>query len=115
MVYVDLSVTAKDFFKDIKGVKEFIDHNKTYKQSTFIQFLNQDYTKGLPIRENSYDLLIALYAGEITRSCKKYVRSGGIILTNNHHNDAAETLNDKSLILGALIYKKGKKYVVEKT
>jgi len=113
VVYIDISEIARDFFKDIEKVKEFIIDNKTYKQSTFIQFLNQDYTKELPIRENSYDLLIALYAGEITQSCKKYVKPGGIILTNNHQNDAVEVLKDTSLFLDALIYKKGKKYVIK--
>jgi hypothetical protein len=113
VVYIDISEIAQDFFKNIEEVKEFINDNKTYKQSTFIQFLNRDYTKELPIRENSYDLLIALYAGEITQSCKKYVKPGGIILTNNHQNDAVEVLKDTSLFLDALIYKKGKKYVLE--
>lgn len=56
--------------------------------------------------------LIAIYAGGITKSCKKYIKPGGIIVTNNHHNDAVEIRKDRSFVLDALIQKKGKKYSI---
>jgi len=114
VVYVDISKTAKEFFDDIHNILDYINGNKKYKQSAYIQFIQGDYTKPLPLREESYDLLIALYAGEITKSCKKYVKPGGIILTNNHQGDAEELLKDSSISLDSLIYMKGKKYVIEK-
>ncbi|NLV89491.1 MAG: hypothetical protein GX021_09045 [Tissierellia bacterium] len=114
VVYVDISNRAKEFFDDIPNILGYINSNKKYKQSAYVQFIQGDYTKPLPIREDNYDLLIALYAGEITQSCKKYVKPGGIILTNNHQGDAEELLKDSSITLDSLIYKKGKKYVIEK-
>ena len=114
VVYVDISEEAKKFFDDIHGILDYINSNKTYKQSAYVQFIHGDYTKPIPIREGNYDLLIALYAGEITHFCKKYVKPGGIILTNNHQNDAEEFLKDSSINLDSLIYRRGKKYVIEK-
>jgi hypothetical protein len=87
VVYVDISKVA---FNDIHNILDYINSNKKYKQPTYVQFIHGDYTKPLPVREENYDLLIALYAGEITKTCKKYVKPGGIILTNNHHKDAEE-------------------------
>lgn len=114
VVYVDISNTTREFFADIQNILEYINSSKRYKQSAYVQFIHGDYTKPLPIREENYDLLIALYAGEITKTCKKYVKPGGIILTNNHQKDAEEFLNDSSITLDGLIYRKGKKYVIEK-
>lgn len=59
-------------------------------------------------------MLIALYAGEITQSCKRYIKPGGIILTNNHHSDAETALSDASITLDALVYRRGKKYIIDK-
>ncbi|NLM44605.1 MAG: class I SAM-dependent methyltransferase [Clostridiales bacterium] len=114
VVYVDISQDAKKFFDDIHSILDYINSNKKYKQSAYVQFIHGDYTKPLPIKGENYDLLIALYAGEITLSCKKYVKPGGIILTNNHQKDAEKLLEDASITLDGLIYKKGKKYVIER-
>ncbi|MCX7745836.1 MAG: class I SAM-dependent methyltransferase [Clostridia bacterium] len=115
VVYIDISEVAKEFFRNTQSILNFLNSNKKYKQLPFIQFLDNDYTRLLPIRENNYDLLIALYAGGIVQSCKKYIKPGGIILTDNHHNDAAEVLTDPSIALDALIRRKGKDYVLEKS
>ncbi|AEV69486.1 class I SAM-dependent methyltransferase [Acetivibrio clariflavus] len=114
VVYVDISKTAKDFFDDIHNILNYINNIKKYKQTAYVQFIHADYTKPLLLREENYDLLVALYAGEIIKSCKKYVKPGGIILTNNHQKDAEESLKDPSITLDGLIYKKGKKYLIEK-
>lgn len=114
VVYVDVSKKAKEFFDDIHNILDYLNSNKKYKQSAYVDFIHGDYTKSLDVREESFDLLIALYAGEITQSCKKYVKPGGIILTNNHYRDAEELFKDSSITLDGLIFKKGKKYVIEK-
>ena len=113
VVYVDISETAKEFFQDNQNILSIINSNKKYKQSAYIQFIHSDYTKELPVRENNYDLLLAVYAGGITKCCKKYIKPGGIIISNNHHNDAQEALRDSSVRLEALIRRKGKKYQIE--
>lgn len=88
VVYVDISETAKDFFQDNENILSIVNSNKNYKQSAYIQFIHSDYTKVLPVRENNYDLLLSIYAVGITESCKKYIKPGGIIVSNNHQNDA---------------------------
>jgi hypothetical protein len=113
VVYVDISETVKEFFQDNQNILSIINSNKKYKQSAYIQFIHSDYTKELPVRENNYDLLLAIYAGGITKCCKKYIKPGGIIISNNHHNDAQEALRDSSVRLEALIRRKGKKYQIE--
>lgn len=112
VVYVDISKNAKEFFANTQDILSYVNSNKKYKQLSYIQFIHDDFTRPLPLRENNYDLLIALFAGGITLSCKKHVKSGGIILTNNHHSDALEALKDSSFSLDALITKKGKRYEV---
>jgi len=114
VVYVDFSERAKEFFDDTYSILRYINNNKKYRESAYVRFIHGDYTKPLPIREENYDLLIALYAGEITQSCKKYVKFGGIILTNNHRGDAKELLKDASITIDGLIYKKKQKYVLQK-
>ena len=108
-----MSETAKEYFQNTKNITDIINNNKKYRQSAYIQFIHSDYMKELPIRENNYDLLLAIYAGGITRSCKKYIKPGGIIVSNNHLSDAKEALADSSLTLEALIRRKGKKYQIE--
>lgn len=110
---MDISETAKEFFQDKQKVLSIIDNNKKYKQPAYIQFLPHDYTKGLPVRENNFDLLLSIYAGGIIKSCKKYIKPGGIIVSNNHLNDAQEVTGDSSVTLEALIRRKGRKYQLE--
>ncbi len=113
VVYVDISELAKEFFQDDQNILSIINSNKKYKQSAYIQFIHSDYTKKLSVRENNFDLLLSIYAGGITESCKKYIKPGGIIVSNNHHNDAQQALKDSSFRLEALIRRKGKKYHME--
>jgi hypothetical protein len=113
VVYVDINETAKEFFQDNQNVLSIVNSNKKYRQSAYIQFIHGDYTKKLPLRENNYDLLLSIYAGGITEFCKKYVKPGGIIVSNNHQNDARQALKDSSVRFEALIRRKGKKYIIE--
>ena len=49
-----------------------------------------------------------MHSGEITESCKKYVKLGGIILTNNHRGDAEVLLKDISITINGLFIEMGK-------
>ena len=113
VVYVDISETAKEFFQENQAILSIVNSNKKYKQSAYMQFIHNNYTKKLPLRENNYDLLLSIYAGGITKSCKKYIKPGGIIVSNNHQNDAQQALKDSSVRLEALIRRKGKKSHIE--
>jgi len=44
VVYVDISNVAKEFFNDIHNILDYINSNKKYKQSAYVQFIHGDYT-----------------------------------------------------------------------
>nr|DAF07682.1 MAG TPA: hypothetical protein [Bacteriophage sp.] len=48
---MDISKRAEEFFDDIHNILAYINSNKKYKQSAYVQFIHEDYTKPLSIRE----------------------------------------------------------------
>lgn len=82
VVYVDKSAEAKGFFSAHKEVLDFVARNREYKRKPFIQFLFQDYSTPLPLQAESFDLLLSFFAGAVAPVCKKYLRTGGLLLTN---------------------------------
>lgn len=108
VVYVDKSEAAAQFFADEKSVLDFVKRNKHYKQSAYIRFIHQDYSQSLPLREGSFDLLLALFADGIAKSCAKYLKPGGLLLTNNHQGDAVDAVDDHRFKLrGVVRFQKG--------
>lgn len=108
VVYVDRSDAAAQFFADEQSLLEFVDHNKYYKPSTYIRFIQQDYSQPLLLREGTFDLLLSLFAGRIAKSCAQHLKSGGLLLTNNHQGDALDAAHDPTLKLKAVIqFQKG--------
>ena len=115
VVYVDRSEAARQFFADEKSLREFVSRNKHYRQSAYLRFIARDYSTPLPLREGTFDLLLALFAGGIARACVRYLKIGGHLLTNNHEGDAREAANDERLNLAAVVrFQKGN-YFVEET
>ncbi|WP_147534425.1 hypothetical protein [Bacillus marasmi] len=112
VVFVDIADNAIQFFSDQTDVQQFINSHKKYKQSSYIRFINQDYTTQLPLIDNEYDLLISLFAGGISKACGRYIINGGYLLTNNHHNDAHDAITSGQFKLIAIIHKKQKKYEI---
>lgn len=110
VIYVDIADNAAGFFADRDGVAGLIQKNKVYKQAPYFRFIHQDFTRPLPFKECAFDLLLALFAGGITKACNKYIKKGGFVLTNNHQNDAVDAANDHTLIPVALIAKQKGKY-----
>lgn len=90
VVYVDKSAQAKKFFSAHEEVRDFVTRNKEYKRKPFIQFLHQDYTEALPLQTESFDLLLSLFAGNITPVCTPYLRTGGLLLTNQRDRIEAD-------------------------
>jgi hypothetical protein len=108
VVYVDKSEAAAQFFADEKRTLDFLNRHKHYKQSAYIRFIQQDYSQPLPLREGSFDLLLALFADGIAKSCVRYLKTGGLLLTNNHQGDAVDAVNDrKCKLIGAIWFRKG--------
>jgi hypothetical protein len=108
VVYVDKSETAAQFFANEKSVLEFVKRHKNYKPSAYIRFIPQDYSQPLPLRKGSFDLLLALFADGIAKSCTQYLGPGGLLLTNNHQGDAVDAVNDRRLkLIGMVRFQKG--------
>ena len=112
VVYVDQSATAAAFFAQQQAVLELINLHKRYKRSAFIQFIGQDYRQPLPLSPRSFDLVLAIYAGDIVRPCKVYLKPGGLLLTNNHEEDARHAAADSALELIAVVQQRAGAYTV---
>ena len=114
VVYVDQSQAAARFFADEDSLREFLSRNKRYKQSAYFRFIPQDYSTPLPLMDDSFDLLLALFAEGISKSCTRYLRVGGTLLTNNHRGDGLDAARDDRLVFQSTIrFRKGK-YRIEK-
>ncbi|HEX2998135.1 MAG TPA: hypothetical protein VHP14_25145 [Anaerolineales bacterium] len=114
VVYVDQSEAARQFFADEKLLLEFVNRHKQYKPSAHIRFILGDYSESLPLMEGKFDLLLSLFAGGIAKACAKYLRPGGLLLTNNHQGDARQAASDPGLRLRAVIqFQKGSYSVQE--
>lgn len=114
MVYVDQSEAAAQFFENERSLSQFVSHNKHYTQSAYIRFIQQDYAIPLPLLDGTFDLLLSLFAGGVARVCTRYLRVGGLLLTNNHQGDAWDAIHDHNLKLKAIVrFQRGKYVIVE--
>jgi SAM-dependent methyltransferase len=103
VVYVDRSDFSRDFFARAQAVLDVVNQHKQYRQRPFIRFVRQDFTADLPVPEGSFDLLLALYAGGVSQACARYVKSGGLLLTNDHHGDARDAARLPEFELRAVV------------
>ena len=114
VVYVDRHPETQAFFADLESVSQFVERNKHYKRSAYIRFIAQDFTEPLPLPEASFDLLISLFAGGIARTCKRYLKPGGLLITNNHHKDVQDSATDAEFeLLSAIRFQRGKYRLIE--
>ena len=87
-----------------------ISKKKTYDTDAVFHFISSDYSQPLDFKEKSYDLLISQYAGFVSQACKKYLKTGGILLANNSHGDAGMAFIDDDYEFIAAVYVKGGSY-----
>ena len=87
MVYVDMDRRCKAFFTSEK-TRKFVDKHKEYEQPASYSFHQADFSNGFPEEKGSFDLLISLYAGFISKYCGEYLKPGKILVANNSHGDA---------------------------
>jgi len=112
VVYVDQSPIASKFFADQASVLQYINRNKTYKRSAYVQYLAHDYFSAMPLAEGQFDLLLSLYASGISHACKKYLKVGGILVTNNFHEDARVAAFDSEFQLISVMRYSKKSYII---
>lgn len=95
MVYVDIDKRCNNFFSD-KLTLDYIIRKKIYNEFPEIRFHFTDFTNKINEKIESFDLLISLYSGLISKHCKKYLKKSGILIVNNSHGDATLAFLDKS-------------------
>jgi hypothetical protein len=110
VVFVDRNPATIEFFSEFESVLDFVRQHSRYSRTPFIQFIPQDFTEPLPLRIGQFDLLLALFTEGVSRACKCYLKTGGILITNNYRNDAMEAVQDEELELIGVIEKNQRGY-----
>lgn len=114
VTYVDMDRRAKSFFEDAEGVRDIIDAQGTAPANNLFSFVHSDYAK-LSLPEQSFDLLISLYAGFMSEYCTDFLRVGGHLLVNGSHGDAALASIDERYRLASVIVSQSGDYRVSQT
>lgn len=112
VIYVDKSKAAAQFFADESSIPEFVSRNKQHKQPAYLGFIQQDYSKSLPLRKGTFDLVLSLFAGGIAKACAEYLKPGGLLLTNIHESDALDAVDNGAFQLVATIRFQKVRYVL---
>lgn len=112
VVYVDTDKQAIRFFKDTQAVQGMIDANKIYPQAARFSFLAEDFRSHLDLIDENFDLMFSQYSGIISQYCKRYLKIGGFLLTNNSHADAGVAILDKDYELIAVTHEQQGRTVI---
>ena len=107
VTYVDSDRRAARFFDDVEGVGELVSANQASAGTRVVEFIAGDYRNDLGLTDESFDLLVSLYAGFISEYCTRYLRVGGHLLVNPSHGDAAMATIDHRYRLAAVIKSRG--------
>ncbi len=103
VTYVDADRRAARFFDDTDGVREIVAAQGVSAIDPRLRFLHADYTDPLPLKAESFDLLVSLSAGPVSRHCTGYLRVGGVLLANPSHGDVALASIDPRYELAGII------------
>jgi hypothetical protein len=115
VVFVDHDPATMAFFSNQAIVLDLIKRHRRYRRTPYIQYIYQDFTKPLPVPEDQFDLILALYTGGVSKSCLSYLKKNGLLLTNNHQNDAVDASHYNELTLIAIAQKHQNRYrLIEK-
>lgn len=109
MVYVDTDRRCAPFFRD-EQTWPFVNKKKEYESSPSIRFHQADFAEGFDEEKQSFDILISLYAGFVSRYCQEYLRAGGILLANNSHGDAALAYLDRRFEFSGVVKRNGNRF-----
>ena len=112
VTYVDSDRRAARFFADVSGVDEIITQHRVGPSTVAWRFIHADYRNPLDVPDVSVDLLVSLYAGFASEHCTRYLRTGGWLLVNTSHGDAAMASIDPGYSLAAVVKARGGKYAI---
>ncbi len=109
MVYVDMDKRCKSFFKS-EATRDFVDKHKEYEEAASYRFHEEDFSEGFPERKESFDILISLYSGFISKYCGEYLKPGKILVANNSHGDAPLAYLDKRYEFIGVVKRNGDRF-----
>jgi len=112
VTYVDIDDTAAMFFRDTGGVDALITRYGRQTGDAKWAFIHADYSDSLGMDDESFDLLVSLYAGFISRSCARYLRRGALLLVNSSHGDVAMASIDPRFELTSVINHRSGRYTL---
>jgi len=112
VTYVDMDKRAPRFFGDRDGVTELIAEHEGGPADPDVTFIHADYRSDLLLVDETFDLLISLYAGFITEACTRYLRVGGHLLVNPSHGDTALAALNPQLDLVGVVRSRNGDYTV---
>jgi hypothetical protein len=112
VTYVDTDRRAAHFFADATGVDEIISGSRRSSGNADWRFIGADYRTQLNVADESADLLVSLYAGFVSEHCTRHLRSGGWLLVNSSHGDAAMASIDPQYRLIAEINARSGRYTI---
>lgn len=117
VTYLDVDKRAARFFAESDGVSALVAakrsvHNPQAEGGASIEFHHLDYTSQLPLKDESFDLLISLYAGFISEHCTQHLKVGGTLLVNPSHGDAAMASIDPRYELTGVVIARSGSYAV---
>lgn len=103
VTYVDSDRRTPAFFPDADGVLEIVAAHEASPARPVLRFIHGDYTQALDLPDESFDLLVSLYAGPVSDHCTPHRRIGGILLVNPSHGDAALASVDRRFRLAGVV------------
>jgi len=113
VTYVDVDRRAARFFADQEGVEELLSEHGVDAGAHSVRFIHGDYSDELNLDDESFDLVISLYAGLISEHCIRYLRTGGHLLVNSSHGDAAMASINPRYQLTAVVRSRSGDYSVD--
>jgi len=111
VTYIDTESRAARFFADAGGVQEIVQAGGG-SPSADITFVAGDYRTELGIKDQSFDVLVSLYAGFVSEACTEYLRIGGVLLVAPSHGDAAMASIDPRYELSGVVTSRSGNYRV---
>jgi hypothetical protein len=112
MAYIDSDRRIDRFFSD-EGTVAYIEEQKDYADSPSLRWAQADYASAVGIPETHYQIMFSFYAGFISRECKKFLSSGGILIANNSHGDASLALTDPDYRPIGVILRNGDRFGIQ--
>ena len=113
VTYVDVDDRAAAFFRDAGGIAEIVQAGGGDVDAR-VRFIHADYTVDLDLPDESFDLLVSLYAGFVSEACTTYLRVGGTLLVAPSHGDVAmAALDPRYELTGVVVSRSGDYHVVD--